>query len=178
MAETTEPLSIIAGDTLAWTKSIEGYSAADGWVLSYILVSSGKTTLSIGSTASGSDHAVSVTAATTAAYVPGEYHWTSMVTKAGERKTIASGVLTILPNPVVGATFDPRTHAEKCLAGIEAVLEGRVSDAMVEYQINNRTIKYIPHGELMRLRALYRAEVRRERGQSAVRIIPVRFGHV
>ena len=176
---TTEPAAIIAGDTLAWTKSVADYSAADGWALSYVLLSSGKTPITISTTADGADHAVSVAATITAAYAPATYRWTSFVTKAGERKTIESGTVAILPNPATQTNaYDPRTHAEKCLVAIEAVLEGRMADPIVEYQIGNRMAKKIPHGELMKLRAVYKAEVRRERGAPMMTTIPVRFGRV
>lgn len=174
-----EPTTIIAGDTIAWTKSLADYSAADGWALSYVLLSSGKTPLTISSSASGSDHAVSVAAATTAAYAAAVYHWTSMVTKGTERKTISTGTVQILPNPATQVnTYDPRTHAEKCLAAIEAVLEGRSSDSIVEYQIDGRMAKRIPHLELVRLRTLYAAEVRRQKGGPRAIAIPVRFNRV
>lgn len=178
---TTEPTSIVAGDTLAWTKTIDDYSAADGWVLSYVLLASGKTPISISSTASGGDHAVSVAAATTANYASGTYHWTSMVTKAatGERKTIASGVTEILVNPSTQtSTYDPRTHEEKCLAAIEAVLEGRMSDPIVEYQIGNRMAKKLRHKELLELRSYYAAQVRIQQGGPRAIAVPVRFTRV
>jgi len=175
----TEPTQIIAGDTLAWTKSLADYSAADGWALSYVLLSSGKTPITISTTADGADHAVSVAATVTAAYAPATYRWTSFVTKTTERKTIESGTIEILPNPATQAsTYDPRTHAEKCLAAIEAVIEGRMADPIVEYQIQGRMAKKLPHGELVKLRAVYRAEVRRERGGPTKTTIPVRFSHV
>ena len=34
----TEPARIVAGDTAKWIKTLADYSAADGWVLSYTLV--------------------------------------------------------------------------------------------------------------------------------------------
>ena len=32
---TKEPLTIRAGDTIEWTKSIDDYKASDGWTLKY-----------------------------------------------------------------------------------------------------------------------------------------------
>lgn len=176
---TLEPTSLIAGDSTAWTRSIADYLATDGWALSYVLLAHGKSPISITSTADGSAHAVSLDATTTAAFAPGVYHWTSMVTKGAERKTISAGTLEVKPNPAtLDAAHDPRTHAEKCLAAIEAVLEGRMSDSIVEYQIGNRMAKKLPHSELIRLRSYYAAEVRRQRGGPRAVAIPVRFGRV
>jgi hypothetical protein len=175
-----EPSVIVAGDTLAWTKTLADYSAADGWVLSYVLTlaSVAPSNIAITATASGSDHAISVTAATTAAYVAGTYHWASYVTKAAERYTLESGTVVISPNPASVSPSDPRTHAEKCLAAIEAVIEGRMSDPIVEYQIGNRMAKKIPHADLMKLRTLYKTEVRVQRGGPRIVAIPVRFSRV
>lgn len=174
---TSEPLSLVAGDSVAWTKTLSDYPATDSWVLSYVLLAAGKTPIVLSSTASQADHAVSKTAAETAAWAAGTYRWTAMVTKAGERKTIGSGTVEILPNPATqDSSHDPRTHAEKCLAAIEAVLEGRMSDPIIEYQIAGRMAKKIPHGDLLKLRIHYQAEVRRQKGVPRAIAIPVRFG--
>ena len=40
---TKEPLTIRAGDTIEWTKSIDDYKASDGWTLSYSFRGTGGT---------------------------------------------------------------------------------------------------------------------------------------
>lgn len=176
---TTEPTRIVAGDSVEWTKTIPDYPADLGWILSYVMMCAGVSPTTITSTASGSDHAVSVPAATTAAFAAGTYHWTSMVTNGSERKTISSRVWEVLPNPATAtSSTDLRTHAEKCLAAIEAVIEGRMSDPIVEYQIGTRMAKKIPHTELLKLRTHYRSEVRSDRGLPRSVCIPVRFRNV
>lgn len=175
----TEPTRIVAGDSIEWTKSIPDYPADLSWVLSYVMLCTGVSPTTITSTASGSDHAVSISAATTAAFAAGTYHWTSLVTKGSERKTISSGVWEVIANPATATTItDLRTHAEKCLAAIEAVIEGRMADSIVEYQIGTRMAKKIPHSELIKLRTFYRSEVRRERGRPRAVCIPVGFRRV
>ena len=49
---TKEPLTIRAGDTIEWTKSIDDYKASDGWTLSYSFRGTGGT-IDITSTAEG-----------------------------------------------------------------------------------------------------------------------------
>ncbi|WP_230685816.1 hypothetical protein, partial [Streptococcus pneumoniae] len=61
--------------------------------------------------ASGTDHLVTVTAATTAAYPTGDYTWTAWVEKTGERYTIGSGTVIVKPNIAGLAAFDARTDA-------------------------------------------------------------------
>jgi hypothetical protein len=64
---TKEPLTIRAGDTIEWTKSIDDYKASDGWTLSYSFRSASGT-IDITSTADGDDHAVCIAPATSTAY--------------------------------------------------------------------------------------------------------------
>ena len=175
----TEPTRFQAGDTISWQKTISDYPASAGWTLKYILVSSGKTPISIDSTASGSDHLISVSAVTSAAYVPAVYHWTAYVQSLTERKTLFSGVLEILPNPAtVTSATDPRTHAEKALEVLEAAILGKLTTSMAEYEIAGRRVKNYTLKEMIELRAIYRSEVRRQRGGSAAVAIPVRFSRV
>lgn len=177
---TVEPTSVIAGDTVAWTKAIDDYPANDGWALSYSLLSSGKTPISVTSTADGTTHSVSVAAAATALWVAATYTWTSFVTKGTARYSVASGLIEIKPNPATQTSaYDPRTHEEKCLAAIEAVLEGRMSDDIVHYRIGTagagREAWKLTHKELLELHSIYRARVARQKGGSLMTIRPVRF---
>jgi len=91
-----EPTEIIAGDTLAWTKSLSDYPANDTWVLSYYL--RGPSVINITTTASGANHAVSVLATVTTNYIPGEYTWVAKVTKGTDVYTVGSGKVTITQN--------------------------------------------------------------------------------
>jgi hypothetical protein len=175
---TTEPTIITAGDLVEWTKSLADYPAGT-YTLSYVLVSAGQTPITITATADGTTHAVSVPTATTAAWVAGIYRWTSMVTKTGDRKTISSGSLEILPDPsTLDASFDPRTHAELVLAQVEAAILAKTENPMAEYELLGRRVKNYTFRELLDLRIYYRAEVRRNRGGSGIRMIPVRLSHV
>lgn len=54
-----------------------------------------------------------------------------------------------------------KTHAEKMLEAIEAVLEGRVTNDYKTLKINNREITKHTFDELRRLREYYRAEMTR-----------------
>ena len=67
-----EPTAIIAGDTLAWTKSLADYPASAAWVLKYRLINAASK-IDITATTSGADHLVSVAAAVTALYPVGLY---------------------------------------------------------------------------------------------------------
>jgi hypothetical protein len=157
---TAEPLSARAGDTWRWTRALADYPASDGWALSYVLINAGaKVTISASS--DGDDHAVTVAAAATANYAAGAYEWVARVSKSGEVYTVGTGRITVLPS-LSASTADLRTHARKTLEAIEAVIEGRASQDVLEYQIAGRSLKRIPVADLLMLRDRYRAEVARE----------------
>ena len=167
-----EPKQIVAGDTAAWGRSEALYPASGGWTLTYYLAKDATNPIAIQATASGDDHAVSVPAATTAGWAPGAYRWTARVNKAGEVVTLQTGHLVILADPSTAS--DPRSHAEKALAAITAVLEGRLADPLAEYEIDGLKATLIPHADLLRLRAVYADAVRRQKGGAFFRRRPVR----
>lgn len=116
-----EPTSFVAGDTVAWTKTIPSYPASAGWVLTYYLINAaGKITFS--ATAAGDDHAVALSAATSEGYIPGEYAWQAAVSKDGERYTVGTGRVTITPGFIAAASLDTRSPYRRALADMEKAL--------------------------------------------------------
>lgn len=168
------PPTITAGDSLAFTISLSDYLASAGWSLSYVLLNaSGKINLS--STADGDDHSVSIVAAVTADYSPGDYKYTSFATNGTERHTVESGNVTILPDPAAQTTFDGRSHAELCLENINSILEGKATADNFSYSISGRSLSKYSWEELITARNYYRAEVAAEKrnaaGKSSNRIL-------
>lgn len=177
---TIEPTRLVAGDTLKFKIALADYLASDSWVLTYTLVKA-STRITFTATADGTDHLVTVDAATTAAYAVGTYDWRAQVSKAGEVFTVRTGRIEVVS--AFASATDARTHARKVLENIEAVLESRASSAVAEYQIAGRMLKNIPISELLTLRDKYRGEVAREdaasdiaRGLGDRRRVYVRFG--
>lgn len=163
---TTEPATLRAGDTWAWTRSLQDYPATT-WTLKYSLVKSG-VQKQITATASGTDHAVSVAKATTAAYAAGTWSWVASVTDGTSRYTVDQGTLTVLTDiEAASSGYDDRSHAQTMLDAIEAWLESK-DPGVAEYEIAGRRMKYHSVDALIKLRSQYRAEVRRE--QAAERI--------
>lgn len=155
---TTEPASVTAGDTIQWTKALPDYPASAGWVLSYAFTGPGN--ISITSTASGDDHAVTVTAATSAAWAAGAYIGQAYVTKATERYTVATGLqLSVAANL---ATASGLSWARRCLAAIKAVLEGKASSDLLSTKINDKELRKYTPAELIPLYRFFEQEVARE----------------
>ncbi len=175
----TEPTTIVAGDTVTWTKSLSDYPAGT-WTLNYRLVKVGRT-ISITASASGTDHVVTVAASTTAGWDPGTYTWTSFVTSGALRYTLQRGEFEITPNPA-GATYDPRSVAKVMLDNIEAYLIDPNNIAAASYSIGGRSLSRWSRAELLVERDKLKAEVRSEdaasriaKGQGNPRRFYVRF---
>jgi hypothetical protein len=163
------------GDTITWVRrSVQAVEmndngvlettdikASDGWTLKYVAV--GKLGI-ISITASADDDNAddfkfSASAATTGAYTAGDYQWQLVATLTTTRYTIATGIVTVLDN-IAGrsALYDNRSHAKKVLDAIEAVIEGRASQDQMGYTIAGRSLSRTPLQDLMRLRAMFKAE--------------------
>ena len=179
---TSEPASLIAGDTAKWLKTLSDYPADAGWVLTYTLISAAaKYTFT--ATPSGSDHLVNVTAATTGGWTAGSYSWRAAVSLAGEVYTVAGGTIEIKAAFSV-STLDNRSFARIALENIENYLKNANNLSAASYEIAGRRLQRISPKELLLLRDRYKGEVATEdaRANAALglpdpRRIYVRFGN-
>lgn len=105
------------------------------------------------------------------------------VEKSGERHTVFSGKIEILPDlEAQGSSYDGRSHVKKVLDAIEAVLENRATKEIEESTIEGVQIKRIPHEQLIAMRSKYFAWHQQElaadrlaRGMGTGRKILTRF---
>lgn len=170
---TIEPDRVIAGDTWQWTKAVADYPATDGWTLHYAL--RGASALDFDAASDGSGYAVTVAASKT--LLPeGVYAWSARVEKAGEVHTVDEGTVFVVAALAKTKAGAKQSFAERTLPKIEAVLEGRASSDILEYQVAGRSLKKWTPEQLMKMRATLRTELARQRtkGRSAMR--RVRFG--
>ena len=182
---TSEPLIIIAGDTLSWQKSVLDYPASQGWTLNYRLINAaGK--IDITSTASGDDHVINVTPAASAAYPAGQYDWQSYVTNvAGDRYTIELGNIEVKANwALQAAGLDVRSQARQILDYLESAwVTAAANRAYVfEYRVAGRLMRFATRQEWIAELDYWRREVAREKraekiaaGQDSGRKVYVRF---
>lgn len=155
------PASVTAGLTFERTICLERYPAGV-WALSAVLRGPGA--LNLSSTAEATQHKISVDAVTTSGWVPGRYSYSVRVTNGVFVHEVEAGALDILPDLNAQTPgHDGRSHAERTLDAIEAVLERRATLDQERYRINNRELYRTPIAELIKLRSLYRSEVQRER---------------
>ena len=107
---------------------------------------------------------ISAAAAVTAGWAPGAYWLTLRAVSATETCEIDAGPVRIREDvSAAGAGYDGRSHAERTLEAIKAVIEGRAKLDQEEYKINNRSLKRTPLADLLKFRSRYEAEVATER---------------
>lgn len=181
---TSTPTQITAGDTAEWLLSLTDYPASS-WTLTYYLVKDGaQVSFSASQYESGDTHHIDNAATTTAEWGAGTYSYRATVSDGADRHTVEEGTIEVLPNFATATTgLDDRSFAKKALDAIEAVLLGRASQAQLEYSIAGRTLKFIPHTELLDMRKRFREEYiaeerrkrRRKTGSAAVGRVEIRF---
>ena len=164
----TEPLSIRAGDSLTWSRSLPEYSAADGWTLKYrILWTTGSSPASFSASGVGTQHTVTLAAVTTAAWSAGRatlfVYVERTVGPATERVSLETKTIDIAANLATATTFDGRTANAKALDDLKAAL---ASYCVAEYQIGDRRMKFRSTTEIADLIAYYERAVAIERGVS------------
>lgn len=171
---TVEPQSIIAGDTLQFDRTVDNFSAADGWALSYTLTCPGKTPIQITGgviTSTSQTFNINVPGATTAAWVAGKYKWLAYVkgtgtaaAPSGERFVVGEGWIEVKANPeTADTTTDYRSDAKINLDNIDAVLKNRTSADVQSYKINGRELVKMRVAELLQLRGVYAQIYKAER---------------
>lgn len=161
---TTEPTEIQAGDTTKWRREdlTSDYPASQSWVLNYNFVGQAGR-FAVAATADGDKFAITILAATSAAYVAGIYQWVAKVSKGTESYTVDSGTCKVLTDLSAKTTaFDGRTHVKKVLDAIEAVVEGRATKDQESYSIAGRQLSRTPIADLLKLRAQYKSEYESE----------------
>ena len=119
---------------------------------------------SIAASNSGDDYLFSASSNATAAFTAGLYHYQIEVleTSSSNRLILDQGELDVTVDLDVNAV-DPRTHAEKMLQKIEAVLENRADADVSSYSIAGRSLTKMSPEELLTWRDNYRREVKAHR---------------
>ena len=156
----TIPATIGAGLTFDTLLTLPAFPAPE-WSLSLML--RGASTIDLAATAENNQHRFRANAAATGAWAPGTYWFSLRATRGDEVVEVESGQLVVTPDMAAAPEgFDGRTPAQIALEAIEAVLAKRATMDQERYRINNRELYRTPIAELIRLRNLYREEVRRE----------------
>jgi hypothetical protein len=174
---TQVPTTLTAGNTWRWTLDLSSYPA-DTWTATVYFTNSSAIFSAVGA-ASGTAHAFTVAAATTATRKAGRYTWVVRVTDGTIVETVDEGATDVEADPASSATRDTRTWARKTLEAVEAFLAGNATTAQASMTIRDRSISRWSLSELTKWRDQLRAEVRTEESaenHGLGRDIKVRFG--
>ncbi|WP_394651835.1 hypothetical protein [uncultured Acinetobacter sp.] len=169
------PKTITAGITLNFRVNLTAYPASSGWLLVAYL--RGNATIDLQSQVDGNQHLFNIPAQVTKNYKAGHYGYSlRAIHSTGLIDEIESGVVEIKADLAsLTDNTDLRSHAQKTLAAIEAVIENRATLDQERYRINNRELYRTPFDTLVKLRGFYRAEVAREQAKACGKSV---FGKV
>jgi hypothetical protein len=162
---TTEPISIIAGDTAKFTRSFSEYSAADGWTLAYELRGPSVLTVAATTDTDGAGFAVTIAAADSGTLLPGLYLWFARASLDGEVYTVDQGTLTVQPNPATAQPGDLQSDAEKELVLVNAQIKELLATPTESYSIGQRSAARRTLAELTTYRGVLIAKLGKQRGQ-------------
>lgn len=179
------PSTVYAGDSLLFSVVVADY-APSSWTLSYFFRQKQGSVIDLTSAAgSNNDHLFNVAASETAQWLPGSYVGVARVGDGTNFRTIGEARLEVLPQlSQQEADYDARTHAEKCLDAIEAVMEGRSTRDVLNTVIAGQSVSRLTPEQLILWRNYYRSEVANERaaldaqnGSATGRNILMRFNN-
>ncbi|WP_018869517.1 hypothetical protein [Thioalkalivibrio sp. ALgr3] len=158
--ESTLPRQHTAGDSLSWRVEHPDYLPSDGWDAKAYLI--GPAVKTVDGAADGAAWEFSAPASSQTDLEPGQYRVRIAWTKDGgdTRDTHDAGYLKVLADPA--QVTDGRSHARRALEAIEATLEGKASNGMLDMRLNDRQVRSFSVEELLKLRDRYRAEVAAE----------------
>jgi hypothetical protein len=167
---TCEPTSIVAGDTVKWTRSLSDYSAADGWSLTYAIRGVGSVDVEAATDTDGVGFAVTLSAQNSAKLAAGQYQFIGYVFSADdppEQYTVFGPVsLTVLPNIGDAKAGELVLDEEKELALINAQIQELLASPNESYSIGGRAAAKRKLADLYQARGIVIARLGRKRGQT------------
>lgn len=97
----------------------------------------------------------------------GSYAYAIKATRISDSalRTVESGHVSVKADPT---SQDARSHAEKVLDAIEALIEGRATKDVSSYSIAGRSLTRMTPDELVKWRSVYRNEVAAQRNAGKV----------
>lgn len=127
---TSTPATITAGDSYTLTLTYSDYPASAGWVLAFAVA--GPSVDSWTSTASGDAHVLTLTAAETAALIPGTYQTRLRAVRSGVVETIETGALTVAADLFAAQPGEYASYWESLKAAAESALTTLMSGGAVQ----------------------------------------------
>ena len=165
-APETEPLKFVLGDFVQWKRSdlVADYPLAT-YSAQYVsrLSSGGNTEFTIVGTETGGTYLFTISSATSADFVAGDYHWQLEIVRTSDssRIVIERGDWSIIVDLDVNGS-DPRSHAQIMIGKIESILQGKADSDIGSYSIAGRSLTKMSFAELLDARDKYKSEYAQE----------------
>ena len=160
----TVPNQIIAGDSVNFVVSDSCYSAADGWVMTCVLIN-GENKIELTGTAEGSDHRFAAGSSVTTSWDAGDYSAVLVATKGDERATVSKSPVRVYPDPIASATADGRSQAQITLDALRKAYNDLIASggAMVQsVVINGRQTAFRSADEIIQQIEFFQRQVNSE----------------
>jgi hypothetical protein len=166
-ALTEMPATLNAGTTWKVQRSYADYPAGDSWVVTFYFVHSAASPFNVLCSAVGDDHLMELSAATSSSKAAGVWFYEARAAKAGEVVTVEKGQVEVLVDlATIAAASDQRSHNRIMLDAIEARLEERATNLMLETEINTgattRKLKSMTLEQLIEAHSRYKYLVAQE----------------
>jgi hypothetical protein len=171
-APTQEPNEVVIGSFVHWKRPdyVTDYPPALYRLVFIAREHTGAHEIQLTSaTAADGAHYFSAASTATAVWLAGHYHFQVEVERISDsaRIFLYRGFFDVAADLDTNGV-DPRTHAEKMLNAIEALLEGRADKDVSSYSIAGRSISKMSVAELTDWRDYYRREHAREHAAANV----------
>lgn len=160
-----EPKEVVVGDFIQWKRSdLTDYPTSSGYTAEYVarITGGGSTEIKLPQSASSTDdyYLFTVSSETSAAFLPGLYHWQLEITQtsSGNRIVVDTGDFTAIPD-MDNNQADPRIHAEIMVDKIETLLAGKADSDVANYSIAGRSLTKLSFSELLEARDHYKREI-------------------
>lgn len=170
------PEKIISGFSYEFFLDLPDYPPADGWSVSLAIRLAGGAAQKIDAVHNGSVYVFTISPSVSGALPGGLAAWQCSAERSDEvRKLVDSGRMEITPD-LMDEDSDPRSKAEIMIEAIDAFLQDRATDGQAEIMYKERQLKYMPVGDLLRLRSYFYDLLPEAQNEPNCELI--RFGHV
>lgn len=145
----------MAGDSLTWEFAPGNYPDTGGWTAKTIFTE-GSVNQEVIGTAQGAGWLFKLTPEDSAKFPGALYTWVIQFTNTDQRITGATGATQVYPNLEDGPA---KSHAQKVVEALEAVIEGRASQDQIQMTIGGRSITRMSVDDLLKFLNYYRGKL-------------------
>ena len=164
-APVTEPSVIVAGDFVQWwQKELALDYPVSLYSLKYVARTSdnGGGEIEITATENSDGYLVQVSSSISSKWVYGTYQWQQEVIRTSDSARVVVKRGQFIVKQSLDVSGDPRSHAQIMLSKVESILQGKAESDVASYSVAGRSLTKMSFTELMAVRDMYKAEVRKE----------------